>query len=156
MDAARDTVISARRSGWEAGAVSTPPEPRPGDRASAAARAAAAALCAVLGQLRTNKKLSYDTLGQTPGLSRGTALNYITKPAHRRDAQTLELLLTALGASARSGRSVCSCTGTRCPSRWMRPRSAGRRGPGRRIAGVADGRVHRARGDRAHRDRPPP
>ena len=54
----------------------------------------------MLGQLRTNKKLSYDTLGQTPGLSRGTALNYITKPGHRRDVRTLELLLTALGATA--------------------------------------------------------
>lgn len=50
--------------------------------------------------MRTNKKLSYDTLGQTPGLSRDTALNYITKPEHRRDARTLELLLTALGAPA--------------------------------------------------------
>ena len=57
-------------------------------------------MCAVLGQLRKNKKMSYDTLGPTPGLSRGTALNYITKPEHRRDVRTLELLLTALGASA--------------------------------------------------------
>jgi hypothetical protein len=53
-------------------------------------------LCAVLGQLRTNKKLSYETLG----LSRGTALNYITKPGPRCDTRTLGLLLTALGASA--------------------------------------------------------
>jgi hypothetical protein len=109
MDAARRTVISPVGSGWEAGSVSTPPEPRPGDEASAAAspaQAAAAALCAVLRQLRTNKQLSYDTLGQTPGLSRGTALNYITKPGHRRDARTLELLLTALRASAQERAQV--------------------------------------------------
>ncbi|MDT0353621.1 hypothetical protein [Pseudonocardia charpentierae] len=49
--------------------------------------------------MRTNKKLSYDTVGQTPGLSRGAALNYTTKPEHRPDVQTLKLQLTALGAS---------------------------------------------------------
>lgn len=61
--------------------------------------AARVELCGLLRQLKAACGLSYDKLAAAANMSRGSVLNYITKPGHRRDGRTLETLLTVLGAS---------------------------------------------------------
>ena len=76
--------------GWQAVSVRPNPEGEP---------AADAELRALLAQLKDICGLSYDKLAAAAAMSRNSVLNYVTKPGHRRDARTLEQLLTALEAS---------------------------------------------------------
>ncbi|WP_410658316.1 helix-turn-helix domain-containing protein [Amycolatopsis sp. lyj-112] len=61
--------------------------------------AAAQQLCALLAGFKDRRGLSYEKLGELASCSRGTAENYITKPAHTRGEEILHSLLTALGVT---------------------------------------------------------
>ena len=71
MDAAPSRTDGPGSGAWQA--VPVPPAPE-GDAA------AGTELCALLGQLRTDSGLTYEQLAKAANMSRGSALNYITKP----------------------------------------------------------------------------
>ena len=102
MDAAPSRTDGPGSGAWQA--VPVPPAPE-GDAA------AGTELCALLGQLRTDSGLTYEQLAKAANMSRGSALNYITKPGHQRDTRTLEQLLGRSAPPMSSGHGRWSCTG---------------------------------------------
>ncbi|WP_145926841.1 helix-turn-helix domain-containing protein [Amycolatopsis orientalis] len=59
---------------------------------------AAQQLCTLLTGLKDRAGLTYEKLAELASCSRGTALNYLTKPGHSSNERILNSLLSALGA----------------------------------------------------------